>query len=249
MAIATLMGVRDVTLDELKEIPCPAAEGRWRPVPHHEVVQNVTTALVAADYQIDKLQLGLARADARLFGTAILSSALVHGVSLAVGFRSSLDKSISLQWCCGSKVTVCGNMAFSSEKVVARKHSTNGAIRFVEAISRAVAELAQFRAVEAARIRQLAEWEINDTTAESLLLRCYEAKLLSPRTLPVAIEQWRRPAYEDFEPRTGWSIYNAATYALNDRVKTNPQAHAHATIRLGSIIAPPRTETPAAVAA
>ena len=75
-----------------------------------------------------------------------------------------------------------------------------------EAISKAVTELGQYRQVEEERIKRLAAWEIDDTRAESLLLRCYEAKLLSPQTLPTALAQWRRPEYPDFEPRTAWSI-------------------------------------------
>src|SRR5438270_655913 len=98
MATANLAGVRDIALDDLRLIPCPPPEGKWRPVPHHEVVDGVIRALVDASYEIDQLKLGLCRGSARLFGVCILRSWLASGVSLAVGFRSSYDKSISLQW-------------------------------------------------------------------------------------------------------------------------------------------------------
>src|SRR5213078_4862309 len=114
--------------------------------------------------------LGLTRDDARFFGTLLLKSALVSGVSLAVGLRSSLDKSISLQWCCGHRVTVCDNMAFRSELVIARKHTKNGVLRYQEAICKAVSGLASYREQEGHRIRSMQQRIIDDHFAESFLL-------------------------------------------------------------------------------
>ena len=142
MASANLVlhcGAREVTREQLDLVPCPPAEGRWRPVPHGTVLTYATQALADAGYVIEKLQLGLSRSDARFFGTLTLQSPVAPGVSLAVGLRSSLDKSISLQWCCGHKVFVCDNLSFRSEQVIARKHTTNGVLRYQEAICRAVA--------------------------------------------------------------------------------------------------------------
>jgi len=251
MSDATMIlhcGAREVSRDELALVPCPPPEGRWKPVPHVTVLDYATKALNDAGYAIRKQKLGLARNDARFWGTLVLESQVVHGVSLAVALASSLDKSTSLRWGYGHNVMICDNGAWVVEQSIARKHTTNGVTRYQEAISKAVTELGQYREVEGERIKRLAAWQIDDTTAESLLLRCYEAKLLSPQTLPTAIAQWRRPEYPDFEPRTAWSLYNAVTYALNDRAKTNPQAHAHATIRLNGVLALPASE-PATVAA
>jgi hypothetical protein len=237
-AVMTLhCGAREVTRDELAVVPCPQAEGRWKPVPHATVLDFAVKGLTDAGYGIKKLKLGLSRNDQRFWGTLVLESNIVHGVSLAVAVASSIDKSISLRWGYGHNVWVCDNGAWSMEKTIARKHTTNGVLRYQEAIVKAVTDLEQYRQVEEERIKRLAAWEIDDTKAESLLLRCYEAKILSPQTLPVALNQWRRPDYPDFEPRTAWSLYNAVTYALNDRQKRNPQAHAHATVRLGSVLA------------
>lgn len=233
-------GAREVTREELALVPCPQAEGRWKPVAHSQVLDFALNGLTEAGYAVKSLKLGLSRNDQRFWGTIVLESQVVFGVSLAVAVASSTDKSVSLRWGYGHRVWVCDNGAWSMEKTIARKHTTNGVTRYQEAIVRAVSELDQYRQIEEERIKRLAAWEIDDTKAESLLLRCYEAGVLSVRTLPVALAQWRRPEYADFEPRTGWSVYNAATYALHDKQKSNAQAHAHATVRLGSIIAAPQ---------
>lgn len=231
-------GAREVTREELANVPCPKAEGRWVPVPHHTVLDYALKALSDASYGIKKMKLGLSRNDQRFWGTLVLESNVVAGVSLAVALASSLDKSTSLRWGYGHSVFVCDNGAWCVEQSIARRHTTNGVTRYQEAICKAVTELGDYRRTEEERIKQLVARSMNDTEAESLLLRCYEAKLLSPVTLPTAITQWRKPEYPDFEPRNAWSLYNAVTYALNDRAKTNPQAHAAATIRLNGLITP-----------
>lgn len=205
----------------------------------HSVVLNYAEkALTDAGYEISKVNLGVSRNDARFFGTMTLRSNVVTGVNLAVGIRSSTDKSLSLGWCCGNRVFCCDNLAFSSDKVISRKHTTNGVLRYQEAICRVVSELADYRNIEEQRIRAMQNRLITEVEAESFLLRAYEAQLLSPVTLPVAIREWRTPSYHDFDERSVWRLYNAVTFALGKRAKTNPQAHAAATIKLGGILSP-----------
>ena len=246
-------GAREVSREQLDAIPCPPAEGRWRPVPHGTVLTYATRALEDAGYEVEKLSLGVSRNDARFFGTITLGTPLVVGTSLAVGIRSSLDKSIALGWCCGHRVFVCDNMAFSSEKVISRKHTTNGVTRYQEAICRAVTELAEYREVEAKRIQALQYTDLSDAQAESVLFRAYhDAKLLSPRTIPTAVKEWRDPSFPGFEEKTAWRLFNAITFALGNRAKTNPQAHAAATIRLGGLMqfdVPAHGTVPAALSA
>src|SRR3954454_24230369 len=140
---------RGVTRAQLDAVPCPAADGRWKPVPHGTVLDYANRALTDAGYQVEKLQLGLSRNDARCFGCLTLATPLVSGVSLAVGLRSSLDKSLALGFAYGSRVMNCDNLAFRGEHVIAKKHTTNGVTRYQEAICKAVAELASYREQEA----------------------------------------------------------------------------------------------------
>ena len=239
-------GAREVSRDQLSLVPCPPAEGRWRPVPHVTVLDYAEKALMDAGYGVEKLQLGLSRDDARFFGTLTLKSPLASGVSLAVGLRSSTDKSISLQWACGSRVFVCDNLAFRSEKVIARKHTTNGVLRYQEAISRAVSDLPSYQEEESRRIQSMQHREMDDDSALAFLLRCYQDEgILSPRTLPIALQEWRKPSFEEFADPTAWALFNAVTFAIGDRARTNPQMHAALTIRLGAMLDGPHLSTPA----
>jgi hypothetical protein len=229
-------GGRIVSPDDLPLVPCPAPEGRWKPVPHSQVLGYATEALTQAGFEIRDQRLALAHNDQRFFGTLTLGSELAPGTHLAVGLRSSYDKSISLQWACGSRVFVCSNLAFSSEVVIARKHTTFGIDRYQEAICKAVKALPDYQSQEAARIEAMQNRELTDVEAESALLRLFEKGVLSTRTLPDAIREWRTPSHPQFEARNVWSLYNAVTGVLARRIETNPQAHALATIRLGHVL-------------
>lgn len=254
VANATLVchrGARQVTREQLLTITCPEPQGRWRPVPFHQVLEYAERALTDAGYRLAKLGLALSRNDERFFGTLTLDCPLGSGTDLAVGIRSSHDQSLALGWCCGQRVFVCDNLAFSSDRVISRKHTAYGVNRYQEAICRVVSELGDYREFESARIRQMQRTELNDEQAESILLRAFEVGIIGPSALPQAIKQWREPSFGEFYgSKTAWRLYNALTFALGKRARTNPQAHARATIRLGTLVLPAGTAThPAAAAA
>lgn len=248
VANATLMchrGAREVGRDELVRVSCPPAEGRWRPVPHAEVLSHAELALTDAGYGIEKIALALSRDDARFFGTITLRTPLADGVNLAVGLRSSIDKSIALQWCCGTRVFVCDNLAFTAQTMITRKHTRFGIERYHEAIAKVVSELGGYREYEAFRIREMQHREVTDEQAESILLRAFESGIIGPHALPIAIEEWRKPSFDEFaDARNAWRLYNALTFALGKRAKTNPQAHARSTIQLGALVLPEASPRP-----
>lgn len=174
----------------------------------------------------------LTRHDQRFFGVLDLACPLADGVTLAVGIRNSLDKSLPIGFCAGQRVMVCDNLAFRSEVVITRKHTKFAAQRFAEALGRAVQTLHQFRQAEAERIRRFQATEVSDQAAESWMLRAYEREIVSARLLPVVIRAWRQPSAEAFQSRTLWSLFNAFTVVLAGRQQTNPQEFAHLTLRL-----------------
>jgi hypothetical protein len=233
--LALHCGAREVTREELDKVPTPDATPTWYPVSHATTVTTVQKALTDSGFEVQKMRFGLSRGDARMFTTMDLASPLANGVSLAVGIRNSLDKSLPLGFVAGSRVFVCDNLAFRAELSVRRKHTRNGHLRFSEAICQAVRNLVQFKAHEAERVKRLMEIEVGNTQAESLMLRAYEKDIISHRALPGVILEWRTPSYPQFQERTAWSLHNAFTTILADRQKSNAQAHAAVTMRLGGL--------------
>jgi len=229
-------GAREVSREELDAIEAPAATASWFPVKHAAVYETVRAALTSAGFVVQRAQFGLSRNDARMFATLDLTSVLATGVTLAVGVRNSVDKSFPLGFTAGNRVFVCDNLAFRSDILVAKKHTRFGRVRFEGEIARAITTLGAFQKHEAERVLALQRQELTDDRAEALMLRSFERGLVSYRALPRVIGEWRKPSYEEFEPRTAWSLLQAFTTALGPRARSNPQEYSRITMRLGGLI-------------
>jgi hypothetical protein len=241
-------GARPATIDDVVAVPTPAATDTWFPIPHITVLETACEQIAKAGFAIRESRLALNREGGRFFATLDLFSTVTDGVALAVGLRNSIDKSLPMGFAAGHRVFVCDNLAFHSELLVTRKHTRNGQERFREAISLAAGRIGEFQAQERHRIEAMRTLAIEDQTAESLILRAWEAKIISHRQLPDVIREWRQPAHEEFEPRTRWSLFNAFTEVLKPFSASNPQGFAARTFNLNSLLAPP-TEGPTSLAA
>jgi hypothetical protein len=241
MATSTFVnhkGAHLVQPEELALIKAPPPTDTWFPIAHSDVLGNVRNALIGAGYEIQRQQLSVAHDGHRFFGTLDLSTRINDGSSLAVGIRNSTDKSFPIGWCCGQRVFVCDNLAFTSEIVIAKKHTRFGQERYLEALSNAVASLPSYQKSASAWAESLQHWELSRQEADSLILRSYELGLIGPRLLPDLIKGWRNPEHDEFRAPTGWSLWNAFTAVLRKRQEMHPAEAALTTIRLQKLLTP-----------
>jgi hypothetical protein len=238
-------GARVVTLEELERVEAPPSTDTWFPIRHSQVLHSAIETLGEAGFQVHRNQLALSRSNARFFGVLDLIAPIASGVNLAVGIRNSVDKSLPISFCAGTRVFVCDNLAFRSEIVVARKHTKYGALRFQEALAKAVGTLPQFREKEQERVHRFQNAEISPEFAEAMMLRSFDQGIVSHRMLPEVIQEWRKPSHEEFAPRTLWSLEQCFTGVLAGVQKSNPQRFASLTIRLQDLLL--QAERPAAV--
>ncbi len=228
-------GSRIVPLEYVERVKTPAATSTWFPVGHGAVISSVRQSLVDAGFRIVKGQYALSPTDGQFFGTLDLASGMADGVTLAVGVRNSIDKTLPLGFCAGSRVFVCDNLSFGADLIVKKKHTKFGDDRFREAIAQAVVGLAQYQQAETVRVKVLQATDATDKAAESVILRSWEQGVLTNHTLPLVLKEWRKPSFAEFEPRTAWSLFNAYTTALG-RTRMNQQTYADRTIQLTGLI-------------
>lgn len=228
-------GARLVERAELDQVEVPPATETWFPLRHNLVLGTVETTLQDAGFSISRTQLALSQDNARFFGTIDLQTPIVEGVSLTVGVRNSFDKTFPIGLCAGNRVFVCDNLAFSAEIYVAKKHTRFGQQRFREGIANAVASLHQYQNAEARRIEDFKVRMVDEQEAAACLLHGFEEGILTTRTLPMALAEWRKPSVEDFQPRTAWSLFNALTAALKER-QSNPARFASLTMRVYGLL-------------
>src|SRR5437870_9390540 len=174
-------GAREVSEQELRSVGCPSATATWYPLPHAQVLDTVRGTLSTAGFGVQRQRLALTRKDARFFGTLDLENEVCEGVRLAVGVRSSFDKSFPIGFCCGERVTVCDNLSFGSEVVISKKHTRFGKERFDEGVSKAVVSLRQYQQTAAQRIQRMRDRPLSDDLANSLILTAWEEGIVSHR--------------------------------------------------------------------
>jgi hypothetical protein len=243
MATSKLMnhcGAREIAREQLAGIEPPAPTRTWYPIAHRAVLDSVWSTLEGAGFAIRQSRLSVSHGDSRFFGTLDLATPISDGVSLAVGIRNSTDQSFPIQFCCGQRVFVCDNLAFTSEIVVSKKHTRFGQERYLEGLARAVGSLDQYRESAACWIKQLQEYELNDDVANSYLLRAFEQGIVGLRLLPLVLQEWRHPHLDEYRPRTAYSLFNCFTDVLG-RVRQSkyPAEAALSTMRLSKLLTPP----------
>lgn len=234
-SLVTHCGAVQVSRQQLDVIDPPPATDTWFPLKHSFVLETVQQALGQAGFEVRHTKLAVTRNGSRFFGTLDLAASLGTGVHLAVGIRNSVDKSLPIGFCAGSKVFVCDNLAFRSEVVIARKHTKFGADRFAEALTKAVGSLQQFRDVETERIKKMQFRSLNDDAAALYCMQAFDREIVSHTLLRRIWQQWQAPTM-DWGEKTVWRLLNAFTWVLSDRAKSNPQRHAHDTIRVQALL-------------
>lgn len=231
-------GGRDITLDELTTIAAPPPTDSWYPIAHVDVLRTAQQTLTSAGYALATQRFSVSHEGHRFFGVLDLESSILDGVSLAVGIRNSTDKSFPIGFCCGQRVFVCDNLAFTSEVIIAKKHTRFGQDRYQEGIACAVQQLPQYRQSQCAWIGGLQNTRLSREEADSLILRSYEDNYIGARLLPQLLQEWRHPQFDEFQERSAWSLWNAFTTVLGRTKQTRPADVAITTIRLQRLFTP-----------
>lgn len=228
-------GARPAEREEVLAHRAPPPEGRWFPVSHGRVLTIVEQTLTECGFRVSGGRYGLSQEAKRFFGVLDLDVGLAEGVSLAVGVRNSVDKSFPIGFAAGNRVFCCDNLAFRAELMVRRKHTRLGETRFAEDIALGVSELGAFQFAETMRIGRMQHSTLTDEMAESMMLRAFERGVISPRELPRVIKEWREPTFDEFQPRTAWSLFNAGTTIFGEGASAQPQKHLVRTMRWNSM--------------
>jgi len=128
-----------------------------------------------------------------------------------VGLRNSHDKSFPAGICAGNAPFVCSNLVFHNEIVFGRRHTTNLLRDLPQIISRAIGALGDMWTKHETRVTKYAETPLTDDEAGNLILRSYRAGAIGKTMIADVLDQWEKPAHEEFAPRNLWSLHNSFT--------------------------------------
>lgn len=239
MSTSTLISYGNkLTREELALIPTPEGTQTHRPIPHHEIVQALIETLGFRHIAVVRDEFAVSANGMKLFGVLDLETQF-DGCRFSIGLRNAHDKSMRLSMTCGLRVLVCENMAFSGDFTpVLAKHSRS--FNLLDAITIGVDRMQ--RSFEPLR-RQVEQWreqQITDVTAKLIIYRAFvEGELEVPTGLMADVHcNYFQPQYEEFAPRTMWSLSSAFTSTFK---QLDPIPQFKATAKLGEFLSKVRT--------
>src|SRR5581483_7799262 len=215
---ATLSHSRSVLIgrQDLKDLPTPEPTATHYPVPHWRIVETLAESLHFRHLEIVSEEYAVSHDGMRFFG-ALTLDVEESGVRIALGLRNSHDKSFSFGLTVGRRVLVCDNLAlFGDYAPVMRKHTKNVELEAILAV--AVDEMQRNFEPMRRQIDFFRGCDLSDSRAKLII---YDAFLGGAAGLPkhlagVVHQNYFHPHYEEFQPRTLWSLENAFTSALKE---------------------------------
>ena len=228
MSFLVHAGGEVVTEQDVFNVPVPQVTNRHYPVPHSYLVGTVKDVFshMFPQFPLVKEQYALGKVDRKtgipgqMFGLYTYDTGNPK-FGLAIGFRNSYDKSLAAGVVGGANPFVCDNLCFSGDSFAIHRKNTKEAIndlyRMVMDNAYSMLEdyrhmINQFDCLEAIQVDQDRGYEVLG------LMQGHD--IIKPRQFQAAVQAWREPPQEEWEPRNALSLYNAVTEATK---KTNVQ--------------------------
>ena len=195
--------------NEIATVPTPTGTTSWKPVPHMDVIDAVTEAVKAKNWQILDEQYGLAREGQRMFGVMRINNSSSPEWSRCIGIRNSHDQSLSVGLAACISVMCCSNLAFGGAMVLKRRHTSR--IELGNLVLTAVDELEmEFLNLETVS-EDLKLHEVRADEARAVIVRAAEVGAVNSCDIVPIFREFQNPSHEEFTEPTRWSLLNAFT--------------------------------------
>ena len=205
----------EATLPDLLAVEVPPAQGTHCPVPYGRLVEEVKLQLPRFGLEVAKERFALSHKGQQMFGVFTVVSELDRSdYALAIGLRSSLDKSLAIGMAGGSNVFICDNLAFNGEVTLSRKSTPNAMRDLPDMIYQMLGGVRAMQERTDAEILAYKDAGIGPMTAHHLMVEAIELGAIPASRLPHLLEAWNTPQHEVFQERTAWSLFNAFTHVL-----------------------------------
>lgn len=216
--LVTHMGGRQSTWDEILGIVTPPPTDSWVPIPHAQVVKQVSETLDRTGLKVRESAYATYKDGARFFGLLGLDVKGGDGdYQLVVGLRNSHDKSFPVGLVVGSRVFVCDNLAFSSEIQVTRRHTKRLTDDLPRLIATACGKINDNRFTQERRFDHYKSVALGDMQVHDLLVQAIDVGAIGPTALPRVLQEWRAPTHPEFAERpNAWRLWNGFTEVLKE---------------------------------
>ncbi len=219
---ASLCTKNPATRAQVEAIPTPAATESYQPVSYKDFLELLEDVFNQHGMFIDSERYGLSNEGNQLFGVWTLMDedgnpimASDGKTQMAVGFRTSHDKTLPCGIVTGGNVFVCDNMMFNgADDQVVRKHTKN-VLRDLQAkIEMAASNARPSFARITAEVEALRNVELTDRDFYYFLADLLRTDAINRNLFGKAASLWAKPPHDEFKGRDLYCAYNAVNEAL-----------------------------------
>lgn len=217
----------------------------WRPLSHGDFLAIVETALSAAGLEVARDDTGSHRKrftlvddGAKMYATLPLTHRIDNDSRLMIGLANSYNKTLAARIGFGSEVFVCTNGCFFAEKVLGRKHTKHFLEDLPNEIADALGQTQTFIDQQATFFGRLRDVNLTDKDVNDFVVRsALDHDCITNGEISDVVEEYRKPRFEEFAPRTAWSLHNAYT-EIGKRIQAkNGNLHSERAVRLSGLFA------------
>lgn len=226
-----LLGAGKITREKLALIPTPEATDTFKPIPHHELVNALVETLSFRHINVVSDEYVTDAEGAKMFGLLQLDATFLD-LRFSIGIRNAHDKSMRLGLVAGYNVMVCSNMSFNGEfKPVLAKHSKH--FNLEDALTIGVDRIQKGWRPMQAELEHRRSFQLTDDQARLMIYQGFLQGHFPIKLMKSVDREFFNPSYEEFKPRTIWSLENAFTHGFK-QLKPIPQFQS--TARLGTFM-------------
>ena len=203
-----------LTRQELALVPSPLSTATHQVIPHIQIVESLQESLGFRHIAIVTEEYATTKDGSNFFGVLTLDQGM-DGASFALGVRNSHRKQFRLSIVVGLRIVVCSNLCFAGEfDIVLAKHTKSFSLK--NSISIGIDEAQRGFEPMQRRVEAWQGLQLTDDQARLTIFKAFiEDQLDAPKHLAKDVWQnWQEPAFDDFRPRTAFSLNNAFTSAL-----------------------------------
>ena len=210
---------QEEVLKLLRNTGIPKATSSYQPMGHQELITKINNLVseTCPHLELDQSRYSSARDGQQMFGVNTYRSMTDekwNGLQPSIGFRNSYDKTMSVGIATGAQVIVCDNGMFEGDMITARKHTTNLNDMWDD-VACLISDMESTMDDQLYFKSHAEEQPFSSKQGWELLGVLIGSKLIKPQTASLAYQEWNKPSWEEFEPRTAWSFYNALTFAAD----------------------------------
>lgn len=232
MTLIAHRGGWEATPADLASVPVPDDTETWKAVPYSRLVEEVKLHIPRFGLTVEDERYALSREGNQMFGVLTCKNGHVADWGLAIGLRSSYDRSLAVDLVAGSRVFVCDNLAFHGETQVSRKHTINVFRDLPDLIYRMLSAVSTMKDRLSDEIDVMKGTRLTTGQAHDIMVRSVRANALPASRLPKVIAGYDELDNCDFEAETAWALFNAFTAVIGQQ---SPWQQMDNTLRLTAV--------------